>query len=201
MKRVEIAATLMNDRIGFIDSADACYRSKSTKSRVRVTPGDSSGGYGKYGGPILVKLPLECRNLVRHNYIGRHAVPQRCHSSVEAVLTALVRDSWEGEFNLDACPIQIQRVASRNQSIGKMVCNMLFVNSSFIHRNHGMSSNRKKLSCHLSIPKFIRFRLPSSMSRRFINQSLPRSHKCGLGMSFGDSMECCIPHSHNVPVE
>lgn len=33
----------------------------------------SSGGYGKYLDPILLKLPLERRNVVHPDYVGRPA--------------------------------------------------------------------------------------------------------------------------------
>lgn len=58
------------------DQKNKQRRADAINQRICLLGGkDISGGYGKYGGSVLSELPLECRNGVHLNYIGRQVVP------------------------------------------------------------------------------------------------------------------------------
>lgn len=67
----------------FVRIQNGCYRTIGKQYRPiivdqficllerRAKSVDDSGSNGKYGDPISLRLPLECHQGVRHNYLGR----------------------------------------------------------------------------------------------------------------------------------
>lgn len=55
---------------------------------------DRSGSWQEYVGQIFLKVPLEYHIHVRRDFISRWVDLHKRHSSGEAVLASLMRESW-----------------------------------------------------------------------------------------------------------